>query len=213
MQQVAGLPIYVGTSEQVERFVQPLAEALLVAADHIYEHCGGKTPRWMRVPKICTDVTRLNLVTATAKSSRRFESLGELTATCGAVSEDEAHALQEWLRGDEDTELVAHKAFIDLRAYVFDANRQEPQRIRFYESGLVMTPASDFVIQDQRKVVRKQRKDMFREPLATTAKGWDVFARRGARRNAHAGQGVAISSLATNALASASGATASHSAT
>ena len=186
MRQIAGLPIYVGTAEQVERFVGPLAEALLVAADHIYDHCGGKTPRWMRVPKICSGVTRLNLVTAKAKSSRRFEDVSELVQTCGAVSEDDAHALREWLASDDDAELVAHKPFVDLRAYVFDGDGEDPRRIRFYESGLVLAAADGFVVQDQRGVVRKQRSDVLREPLAHTGKGWDVFARRGKRRNAHA---------------------------
>jgi hypothetical protein len=186
MRQIAGLPIYVGTVDQVERFVEPLTEALLVVADHIYDHCGGKAPRWMRVPKICSGVTRLNLVTAKAKSSRRFEDISELLQVCGEVSEDDARALREWLASDDDAELVAHKPFVDLRAYVFDADAEDPRRFRFYESGLVLAAADGFVIQDQRGIVRKQRSDVLREPLARTAKGWDVFARRAERRNAHA---------------------------
>ena len=212
MRQIAELPIYVGSSEQVERFVQPLAEALLVAADHIYDHCGGKTPRWMRVPKICADVVRLNIVTATAKASKRFEDMAQLTAVCGDVDEAEARALRDWLDTDDEAELVAHKPFIDLRAYVFSAKDEEPQRIRFYESGLVIAAAEDFIVQDQRNVVRKQRSDMLREPLARTAKGWDVFARLGKRRNAQTVSDASAGSL-SRSMPPSGAATASHRAT
>lgn len=65
--------------------------------------------------------------------------------------------------------LVAHREFIDLRAYVFCRNPKgellEPERIRFYRTGLVIQTLADFKVVDSRQTPRKKRNDAYKMRL------------------------------------------------
>jgi len=175
--QYGELPIYYGDHDAVAAFGETLAEAMLAAAPHIYDECRGATPRWMHVPKLFHDVERVNLAQAVAKASRRFGAVTALVAKCGAFGDAEVERLGVWLAGGESRELVAHRPFVDLRAYIFCRGQSRPARTRYYESGLVLAVREGFLIQDHRAAVRRQRADASASPLATNAAGWVVFGR------------------------------------
>jgi hypothetical protein len=89
--------------------------------------------------------------------------------------------MRTWFDDHPDGMLVAHRAFIDLRAYVFrvDAKTGEdimPERVRFYRTGLVLTTRKDFDILDSREKPRKQRSDAYQDPLGYNGT-WTVFGR------------------------------------
>ena len=89
--------------------------------------------------------------------------------------------MRMWLDQHPDGMLVAHRAFIDLRAYVFrvDARTGEdllPERVRFYRTGLILTTLKDFDILDSREKPRKQRSDAYQDPLGYNGT-WTVFGR------------------------------------
>lgn len=177
MRQVLGLPIYIGAPKSVERLALSLGEVMGSVSDHVEEKCRGKTPRWMQVPKIVFRVERLNLVHATAKASKRFSSLAELTKRCGDFNQADGIEVERWVQENPLGQLVTHKAFDDLRAYVYVAGEAAPQRLRFFESGLIVAPCvgDDVLVQDHREVVRSKRSDRYGAPLARTTKGWAVY--------------------------------------
>lgn len=176
MKQVNGLPIYIGEHHDVENFALSLGEVMSSVSDHVHDDCRGKTPRWMQVPKVIFGVERINLVQATAKASKRFTSLDELFKRCGGVTQQDAARLERWVSDHPLAELITHKEFTDLRAYVFSAEHK-PQRLRFYESGLVLAPraGNEVLVQDHRAVVRAKRSDGYAAPIARTSNGWAVF--------------------------------------
>lgn len=175
LRQFGELPIYFGDHDSVTAFAETLGEALLGAADHIYDKCGGRAPRWMRVPKIVFGVERMNVAQSTAKASKRFSTLTALAAKCGQFPDAEVAKITQWLDSAEGAEVVAHKPFIDLRAYLFIKGKTEPERVRFYESGLVVAVEQGFAVQDHRQIVRRRRRDTLSDPLAKNDAGWAVF--------------------------------------
>ncbi len=177
LRQYGELPIYIGDPDTVTEFAETLADAMMVAADHIYDACRGRVPRWMQVPKIHFGVERLNVLKAPAKASKRFTTATELLAKCGEFPAADLARVEAWLRSHERAVVVAHKPFIDLRAYVFAKGREEPERVRFYESGLVIATAEGFTMQDHRTTQRRKRKDALTEPLAVNGRGWSVFGK------------------------------------
>jgi hypothetical protein len=177
MRQVDQLPIYVGERDDVAAYAETLSEALLSAADHIYDKCRGKPPRWMKIPKVHMDVERMNITTAQAKASKKFTDLDDLTRRCGTFDGATLSLAREWLANHRRAYLVAHRPFNDLRAYLFWESRGEPERVRFYESGLVISPAEAFLIQDQRAVQRRKRRDTLRESFGISDANWTVFGR------------------------------------
>lgn len=177
MRQFHGLPIYIGDPQSVERLALSLGEVMGDVSDHVEEKCRGKTPRWMQVPKIVFRVERLNIVLATAKASKRFSSLAELNKRCGDFLPGEGSKVERWVQENPLGQLVTHKEFDDLRAYVYVAGEGAPQRLRFYESGLIVAPCvgDDVLVQDHRGVVRSRRSDRYGAPLARTFKEWVVY--------------------------------------
>lgn len=178
MRKIDALPIYVGDHKAVTAFAESLCGVMALVSEHVVGTGNGKIPRWMAVPKIEYLVERLNIVTSTAKASLRFGSLIELEAGCGPIDDEGKERLLEWFSNHEGGEVVAHKAFIDLRAYVFCKDQPDPRRHRFYQSGLVVAapPGGEILIQDNRHVVRAKRRDSRVDPLAVTTEGWDVYA-------------------------------------
>jgi hypothetical protein len=175
LNQYRDLPIYIGGHESVTQWTHTLAEALMVAADHIYEHCRGRTPRWMRIPKIHFGVQRLNVVVCQAKASKRLTSVEDLLRQCGSFAPQDTERMKAFLQESRAHVLVAHKPFTDIRAYVFSQQQEAPERVRFYESGLVIAANEHFVVQDHRTTLRRQRKDALAFPLASNSAGWTVF--------------------------------------
>ncbi|AYK20498.1 hypothetical protein [Aeromonas veronii] len=141
MNKCGELPIYIGDHEAVTAFALSLGEVMAAVSDHIFDECRGKTPRWMAVPKVVFGVERLNLAKAPAKASRRFTELSDLVKRCGSFSDEDKRKLEDWFQRNPQGELVAHKPFVDMRAYVFTRGEARPKRLRFYESGLVLAPA------------------------------------------------------------------------
>lgn len=193
------LPVYAGSHALVSEWAQPLMEVMSAVSDHVGDlENGGRPPRWMRVPKLLFGVTRINLVQATAKASRRFECLEKLLHRCGSLPPESVAKVSAWLEENPGRGLVAHAAFEDLRAYVWQIGNPRASRVRFYLSGAVLAtaPGVDLVVQDHRRTVRNSRADAYRDPLASTSQGWTVFAaplkkprraRRGAREKGDGG--------------------------
>ena len=82
---------------------------------------------------------------------------------------------------DDETRLVAHREFIDLRAYVFCRDNKgemlEPERVRFYRTGLIVHALPDFKIVDSRQTPRKRRNDAYNNPLADNGI-WKIYRKK-----------------------------------
>lgn len=176
LQRYGELPLFTGTHEAVREFSETLAQAMMGAADHIYDKCRGDQPRWMRVPKVFFGVERVNLAKSPAKASKTFSTVAMLVAKCGQFEAPGLAKIKACL-DQGDKVVVAHRAFNDIRAYVFVRGQEEPHRVRFYESGLVLAVDPDFIIQDHRTAKRRQRADRQKAPLAVNAAGWIVYAK------------------------------------
>lgn len=176
MRKCGELPIYIGRHDAVTEFYLSLGQVMAAVSDHILDECRGKTPRWMAVPKVIFGVERINLAKAPAKASRRFTDTAELVKRCGMFESVDIRKLDMWLQANPAGELVAHKPFVDMRAYVF-ARGESPKRVRFYESGLVVAApeGQEIVMQDHRATIRSKRSDAFSEPMARNLRGWEVF--------------------------------------
>lgn len=177
MKRCGELPIYIGDHEAVTAFALSLGEVVAAVSGHIFDECRGKTPRWMAIPKVVFGVERLNLVKAPAKASRRFTDVAELVKRCGSFSDDDKEKLESWLQRNPQGQLVTHKPFVDMRAYVFTQGESRPRRVRFYESGLVLArvAARDVVVQDHRETLRAKRSDALGAPIAQSSRGWEVY--------------------------------------
>lgn len=177
MRKVGELPIYIGEHESVTALAASLAGVMALLSEHIVNDGRSRAPRWMAVPKIEYLVERVNIVTTTAKASRRFGSLADIESHCGPLSVIGAARLREWFDDNVEGEVVAHKPFVDLRAYVFCKGSDLPKRHRFYQSGLIIAAPQDqeLLVQDNRRIVRAKRRDRLTDPLATSASGWEIF--------------------------------------
>lgn len=177
MRQCGDLPIYIGDHACVTAFAETLREAMASASDHVMDNCSGKVPRWLCVPKIVFNAERVNLVRATAKASESFDSIDSLPKRCGKFNARDVDALTQWLEAHPGEQLVAHKPFPDLRAYVFVTGEARAERVRYYRSGLVVSRSGggDVVVQDHRRAIRTQRSDALKTSLAKSDSGWEVF--------------------------------------
>lgn len=178
MRKLGGLPIYIGEHEAVSALSDSLGSVMAKLSEHISDTGNARTPRWMAAPKIEYLVERLNIVETSAKASRRFESVQDIEARCGHLLGDGAEVLQQWFSSSgEGAEVVGHKAFTDLRAYVFCKSETSPKRHRFYESGLIVAPIpnTELLIQDNRGIVRSKRSDRLKNPVATSSGGWEIY--------------------------------------
>lgn len=173
---VQQLPIYQGTHAQLTALSHALAEVMVKLEPHILDACDGRVPRWMAIPKLAFHVERLNLVQAPAKASKRFSDMVHLCATCGEFRPDDHARLVAWFAANPGQELVAHRDFKDLRAFVHVPGAPA-RRLRFFESGLAIAPppGEQLVVQDHRGVIRGARKDAFSNPLAQSKSDWRVY--------------------------------------
>ncbi|NHQ86826.1 hypothetical protein HA050_11920 [Iodobacter sp. HSC-16F04] len=176
MRSYPDLPLYIGTHEQVAEFSQTMGEVLLGLSSHIEDTCRGKIPRWLDVPKVSFDVLRVNLTQTIAKASKQFADTDQLVRRCGRFDANTLQLINAKLLENPFLYIVAHRPFHDVRAYVFSSN-SEPDRLHFLQCGLVLacTQPDDLLIQDQRNIYRKRRKDAYGDSLGTSDTGWSIY--------------------------------------
>ncbi|MDO5768532.1 MAG: hypothetical protein Q4P13_03435 [Psychrobacter sp.] len=183
--QVRDMPIYQGNLDEVKAYQarwQPLIDRALAFYPAAYLPPDYlPLPASLEIPQFVYHVQKLHLTKTRAKESKSFGSVGALIAKCGEFSSEEEMRLSQALEGDEDARLVAHREFIDLRAYVFcrdvKGEMLEPERLRFYRTGLIVHALPDFKIVDSRQKPRKRRNDAYRNPLADN-EVWKVYKQK-----------------------------------
>ncbi len=183
--QLRDMPIYYGNLDEVQAYHalwQPLIDRAMQFYPSAYlppDHL--PLPASLEIPQFVFNVQRIHLTKTRAKESKSFGSGGALIAKCGEFSDAQTKRLEDVLRRDETAQLVAHRAFIDLRAYVFCKDSKgkllDPERMRFYRTGLIVHALPDFKIVDSRQKPRKRRNDAYTNPLADNGV-WKVFLKR-----------------------------------
>ncbi|MGP4714102.1 MULTISPECIES: hypothetical protein [unclassified Psychrobacter] len=185
LRQVRDMPIFEGNLAEVQAYQQrwqPLIEramafypAAYLPPDHL------PLPASLEIPQFIYHVQRLHLTKTRAKESKSFGSVGALIDKCGEYSADELTRMSAILDGDDEARLVAHREFIDLRAYVFCRDQKgemmEPERIRFYRTGLIVHALPDFKIVDSRQTPRKRRNDAYNDPIADNGI-WKIYRKK-----------------------------------
>lgn len=119
---------------------------------------------------------RVNLTQTIAKASKQFSDTDQLVKRCGQFDENTLQLINAKLLENPFLSIVAHRPFHDVRAYVFSSN-SEPERLHFMQCGLVLACAypDDLLIQDQRNIYRKRRKDAYGDSLGTSHTGWSIY--------------------------------------
>ncbi len=177
---VEGLPVYHALNEDVSAYLnqwQPLIdEALELYAPLVDDGEERVVPSHLEIPLIFKNVERIIINKSKAKESKTFRSVAALIEKCGKFEDDEMVALQTWLESDDTAAFVAHREFIDLRAYIFIKGREEYIRSRFYTHGLLVGVEPGFTVVDNRGKVRKERNDTFKDHIAQN-ENWKVFGK------------------------------------
>ncbi|WP_230660818.1 hypothetical protein [Psychrobacter sp. I-STPA10] len=183
--QIRDMPIYQGNHDEVQAYHQrwqPLIDraigfypAAYLPPDYL------PLPASLEIPQFVFHVQKLHLTKTRAKESKSFGSVGALVDKCGEFTEAEIMAMESVLQRDETARLVAHREFIDLRAYVFCRDNKgemlEPERIRFYRTGLIVHALPNFKVVDSRQKPRKRRNDAYRNPIADN-NIWRVYTKK-----------------------------------
>ena len=185
LRQVRDMPIYEGNIAEVQAYQQrwhnllERAMAFYPTANLPPDHL--PLPASLEIPQFIYHVQRLHLTKTRAKESKSFGSVGALTDKCGDYSADEIARMSAVFDNDDETRLVAHREFIDLRAYVFCRDSKgemlEPERVRFYRTGLIVHALPDFKIVDSRQTPRKRRNDAYNNPLADNGV-WKIYRKK-----------------------------------
>lgn len=185
LRQIRDMPIYEGNLAEVQAYRQrwnnliERAMAFYPAAYLPPEHL--PLPASLEIPQFIYHVQRLHLTKTRAKESKSFGSVGALTDKCGEYSSEELERMAAAFANDDDARLVAHREFIDLRAYVFCRNNKgemlEPERVRFYRTGLIVHALPNFKIVDSRQTPRKRRNDAYSNPLADNGI-WKIYQKK-----------------------------------
>lgn len=182
--QIQDLPIYRGNLAEVQSYEQEWQE-LIDRAKGFYPAAGLPPdylplPASLEIPQFIYHVQKLHLTRTKAKESKNFGSVGALVEKCGDFEADQIMAMENALAKDSHARLVAHREFIDLRAYVFCRSPKgellEPERIRFYRTGLVIQTLEDFRVVDSRQTPRKKRNDAYKNPIADNSV-WKIFVK------------------------------------
>ncbi len=185
LRQVRDMPIYQGNMAEVKAYQQRwqpyLDRAMLFYPSAYLPPDNLPLPASLEIPQFVYHVQRLHLTKTRAKESKNFGSVGALVAKCGEFKDKEIALLEKVLAQDEGVRLVAHREFIDLRAYVFCRNQKgellEPERLRFYRTGLIVQALPDFKIVDSRQKPRKRRNDAYSLPLADNDV-WRIYQKK-----------------------------------
>ncbi len=185
LRQIRDMPIYEGNLAEVQAYQQRWHN-LLERAMAFYPTANLPPdylplPASLEIPQFIYHVQRLHLTKTHAKESKSFGSVGALTDKCGDYSADDIARMTAAFDKDEETRLVAHREFIDLRAYVFCRDNKgemlEPERVRFYRTGLIVHALPDFKIVDSRQTPRKRRNDAYNNPLADNGI-WKIYRKK-----------------------------------
>lgn len=185
LRQIRDMPIFEGNLAEVQAYQarwQPLIERAMAFYPAAYLPPDFlPLPASLEIPQFIYHVQRLHLTKTRAKESKSFGSVGALTDKCGEYSQDEVRRMSAVFEQDDEARLVAHREFIDLRAYVFcrDAHGEmlEPERVRFYRTGLIVHALPDFKIVDSRQTPRKRRNDAYSNPLADNGV-WKIYRKK-----------------------------------
>ena len=185
LRQIRDMPIYEGNLAEVQTYQQrwqnllDRAMAFYPAAYLPPDHL--PLPASLEIPQFIFNVQRLHLTKTLAKESKSFGSVAALTNKCGDYSAQELERMAAVLENDDEARLVAHREFIDLRAYVFCRDNKgemlEPERVRFYRTGLIVHALPDFKIVDSRQTPRKRRNDAYSNPLANNDI-WKIYQKK-----------------------------------
>ena len=185
LRQIRDMPIYEGNLAEVQAYQQRWHN-LLERAMSFYPAANLPPdylplPASLEIPQFIYHVQRLHLTKTHAKESKSFGSVGALTDKCGDYSADDIARMTAAFDKDDETRLVAHREFIDLRAYVFCRDNKgemlEPERVRFYRTGLIVHALPDFKIVDSRQTPRKRRNDAYNNPLADNGI-WKIYRKK-----------------------------------
>lgn len=185
LRQIRDMPIFEGNLAEVQAYQarwQPLIERAMAFYPAAYLPPDFlPLPASLEIPQFIYHVQRLHLTKTRAKESKSFGSVGALIDKCGEYSQDEVRRMSAVFEQDDEARLVAHREFIDLRAYVFcrDAHGEmlEPERVRFYRTGLIVHALPDFKIVDSRQTPRKRRNDAYSNPLADNGV-WKIYRKK-----------------------------------
>ena len=185
LRQIRDMPIYEGNLAEVQAYQQRW-HSLLERAMAFYPAANLPPdylplPASLEIPQFIYHVQKLHLTRTKAKESKNFGSVGALVEKCGPYEDAQLMAMENALAKSEDVRLVAHREFIDLRAYVFCRNTKgemlEPERVRFYRTGLIVHALPDFKIGDSRQTPRKRRNDAYSNPLADNGV-WKIYRKK-----------------------------------
>lgn len=185
LRQIRDMPIFEGNLKEVQAYRQrwqPLIDramafypAAYLPPDHL------PLPASLEIPQFIFHVQRLHLTKTRAKESKSFGSVAALVEKCGDYSEQELERMAAVFANDDEARLVAHREFIDLRAYVFCRDSKgemlEPERVRFYRTGLIVHALPDFKIVDSRQTPRKRRNDAYSNPIADNSM-WKIYRKK-----------------------------------
>lgn len=185
LRQIRDMPIFEGNLAEVQAYQarwQPLIERAMAFYPAAYLPPDFlPLPASLEIPQFIYHVQRLHLTKTRAKESKSFGSVGALMDKCGEYSQDEVRRMSAVFEQDDEARLVAHREFIDLRAYVFcrDTHGEilEPERVRFYRTGLIVHALPDFKIVDSRQTPRKRRNDAYSNPLADNGV-WKIYRKK-----------------------------------
>lgn len=185
LRQIRDMPIYEGNLAEVQVYQQRwknLIERAMAFYPSAYLPPDFlPLPASLEIPQFIYHVQRLHLTKTHAKESKNFGSVGALTDKCGDYTPQELERLAAVFANDDEARLVAHREFIDLRAYVFCRDDKgemlEPERIRFYRTGLIVHALPDFKIVDSRQTPRKRRNDAYSNPLADNGV-WKIYHKK-----------------------------------
>lgn len=123
LQQIRDMPIYQGNLAEVQHYHQlwqPLIDRALGFYPSAYLPPDNlPLPASLEIPQFIYHVQKLHLTKTRAKESKNFGSVSALVDKCGEYSDADLLAMQTVLEKDDSARLVAHREFIDLRAYVF----------------------------------------------------------------------------------------------
>lgn len=184
LRQVEDMPIYTGNLDEVRQYHHEW-QALIKRAKGFYPSADLPPdylplPASLEIPQFVYNVQKLHLTRTKAKESKNFGSVGALIDRCGEYPDHEVGKMSEILEKNPTAKLVAHREFIDLRAYVFCRDSKgemlEPERLRFYRTGLIVHTVPNFKLVDSRQTPRKKRNDAYQNPIANN-NIWKVFVK------------------------------------
>jgi hypothetical protein len=185
LRQIRDMPIYEGNLAEVQAYQQRWHN-ILERAMGFYPAANLPPdylplPASLEIPQFIYHVQRLHLTKTRAKESKSFGSVGALTDKCGDYNADDIERMAAVFEHDDEALLVAHREFIDLRAYVFCRDNKgemlEPERVRFYRTGLIVHALPDFKMVDSRQTPRKRRNDAYNNPLADNGV-WKIYRKK-----------------------------------